>query len=139
MRLERTEKAVAMLQIDPDKVCFIIAKARRFDAQEAPPQEDGGKGDTREDFRSVLLAYPDDPTYDELASFIDGLNEEEQTALVALAWVGREDYTADEWEQALQSAADRHTGSTAKYLLGIPLLPDYLEGALTQFGHSCVE
>ena len=128
-----------MIQIDPDKVCYIITQAREFEAQEEPPQEDKGENAADEDFRSVLLSYPDDPTFNELVDFIDELNEDEQTDLVALVWLGREDYTAEEWDQAVKDAADRHTGSTAKYLLGTPLLPDYLENGLNQLGYSCEE
>jgi hypothetical protein len=32
-----------------------------------------------------------------------------------------------------------HNNRTASYLLGIPLLPDYLEEALAAFGRSCEE
>lgn len=126
-----------MLQIDPEKVCFIVTKAREFEAQEEPPDESSGENAADEDFRSVLLAYADDPTFDELVTFIEGLNEDEQAELVALAWLGRDDYTADDWKQAVQDAVDRRTGSTAKYLLGLPLLPDYLESGLNQLGYSC--
>lgn len=130
---------MATLQIDPDKVCSIIVRAREFEAQEEPPTEDSGENAADEDFRSVLLAYPDDPTYEELTAFIEALNEDEQAELVALAWLGREDYTVDEWEQAVRDAAERHTGATSTYLLGMPLLPDYLAAGLNQLGHSCVE
>jgi len=130
-------KVMATLQIDPDKVCSIVVMAREFEAQEEPPTEDRGENASDEDFRSVLLAYPDDPTFEELTALIDGLNEDEQTALVALVWLGREDYTAEDWEQAVRDAAERRTGPTSRYLLGMPLLPDYLEAGLNQLGHSC--
>lgn len=126
-----------MLQIHPDKVCYIIANAKEFQAQEDVSAEDGGAGAGDEDFKSVLLAYADDPTYSETVDFIDALSDDEQAELVALTWLGREDYTAEEWDQALENAVDRHTGSTAEYLLGIPLLPAYLENGLNQFGYSC--
>lgn len=126
-----------MLQIHPDKVCFIIANSKEFQAQEEVSAEDAGAGAGDEDFRSVLLAYPDDPTYNETVEFIDALSDDEQAELVALTWLGRDDYTAAEWGQALQDAIERHSGATAAYLLGIPLLPNYLESGLAQFGFSC--
>jgi hypothetical protein len=57
--------------------------------------------------------------------------------LVALAWLGRGDYTADEWDAALEAARDAHNARTAEYLLGIPLLGDFLEEGLSLMGESC--
>ncbi len=57
--------------------------------------------------------------------------------LIALAWLGRGDYTRNDFPQAIRDAQDARTDHTASYLLGIPLLPDYLEEALSQLGHSC--
>ena len=37
------------------------------------------------------------------------------------------------------TAARVHNRRTASYLLGIPLLPDFLEEALAAFGRSCEE
>lgn len=126
-----------MLQINLDKVCFVVIEAREFQAQEETPPEDTVSPAEGEAFSSILLADPDDPTFGELVGFIDNLNVDEQAELVALAWIGRGDYVAAELAQATKDAADRHTGSTGQYLLGIPLLPDYLESALSQLGYSC--
>jgi hypothetical protein len=87
----------------------------------------------------VLAAYPDDPTYAELKSFIDNLNEDEQAELVALVWLGRGDYDARGWSAALKEARARHTGSTSDYLLGEPLLADLLEEGLAALGLSLTE
>ena len=119
--------AIPELGIALDTVCSIIVRAREFDAQEDVVEEDYGSNPIDEGFRSVLEAYPDDPTFQELQSRIDGLNEDEQTALVALAWVGRGDYEVGQWKEALAMARSRHTGPTSRYLLGIPVLADYLE------------
>jgi hypothetical protein len=128
-----------MLRIDPEKVCFIVVKAREFDVPEDVVEDDPGSNSSDEGFRSVLAAYPDDPTYEELKSFIDALNEDEQIELVALAWVGRGDYTAKEWSRAVKDARERREGATSDYLLGTPLLPDLLEEGLAAHGLSCTE
>ena len=73
----------------------------------------------------------------ELTAFIDGLNVTEQIDLVALAWLGRG--THDDWDSAYQDAKDAHNRRTAAYLLGIPLLGDYLEEGLSQLGLNCDE
>jgi hypothetical protein len=121
-----------------DKVCYIVVKAREFDAQEEVVEEDVGSNPADEDFREVLAAYPDDPTYEELKTFIEDLNEDEQVELVALTWLGRGDFTAGDWNQAVAQARERHKGSTADYLLGLPLLPDLLEEGLAALDLSCM-
>ena len=75
----------------------------------------------------------------ELKSFIGALTEDEQIDLVALTWLGRGDATIDEWEEIRAEAARAHNRRTASYLLGMPLLSDHLEEALSQFGCSCEE
>ncbi len=103
-----------MLEIDPTKVCFIIVKAREFDAKTEVVEPDPGSNPADDGGRAVLEDYPDDPVYEELERLIGSLNEDEQANLVALAWLGRGDYTSEEWDEALATARDRHTGSTAR-------------------------
>ena len=73
----------------------------------------------------------------ELVQFIRDLDVDESAALVALAWIGRGDFEPDDWTSAVAEASERAEGPTWKYLLGMALLPDYLEDALSQFGRSC--
>ena len=126
-----------MLTIDPDKVCFIIIKARAFDAKVDVVEPDPGSNASDEDMREVLEDYSNDATLGEVKDAIESLNEDEQIELVALAWLGRDDFTAEEWADARERAADAHNSRTAEYLLGIPLLGDYLEEGLAMMGHSC--
>ena len=56
---------------------------------------------------------------------------------VALAWVGRGDFSAEEWGEAVKEARERRKGPTSEYLLGIPLLASFLEDGLEEFGESC--
>jgi hypothetical protein len=65
------------------------------------------------------------------------LSEDEQVELVALAWVGRGTYTADDWDEAVEIAREEHSKHTAAYLLGQPLLAEELEEGLNEFGLSC--
>jgi hypothetical protein len=85
----------------------------------------------------VLEDNPEDPVFFELKEFINGLDIEEQLNLVALAWLGRGTYDKSEWNEALAIARQEHNNRTAQYLLGLPLLGDYLEEGLSQFGKSC--
>ncbi len=89
----------------------------------------------------VLEDLPDDAdaTRLELLEFIRALDEDEQTNLVALAWVGRGTYEISEWREALSVARNEHNKRTAEYLLKLPLLGDYLQEGLAAFGEDCGE
>lgn len=130
-----------MPDISTEKVCFVIARAREFDVK-VGVVDPGSRGSSADgDALDVLQDYADDPTYREVKEFIDELNEDEQIDLVALTWLGRGDYGAAEWDEACveaRRARDEH-GHTADYLLGGPMLGDFLEEGLAAFGNSCEE
>jgi len=126
-----------MLEMDTDKICYIVVKAREFDAKEDVVEPDYGSNASDDQFRQVLESYADDVVFEELKSVIDDLNVDEQVQLVALTWVGRGDFSKDEWAEALKTARAAHNDHTAAYLLGTPLLPDYLEEGLAAFDLSC--
>jgi hypothetical protein len=128
-----------MPDINPEKVCFLITKARVFDVKEGEVDPGESSNPSDEGFRLVLGGFRGDPVGEELRSFIDSLDEDEQVDLVALAWTGRGDFDAAQWKEAVGLARSRRSGSTAEYLLGIPLLGDYLEEGLAAFGLSCEE
>ena len=88
---------------------------------------------------SVLEDHKDDPVVQELTAVIFAMSEDEQIDLVALTWLGRGDGTIEDWSELRAEAARAHNRRTASYLLGIPLLSDYLEEAISQFGISCNE
>jgi len=125
------------LGIATDKVCFIIVKARQFDVKEGVSDPNSGSDAPDDGYRDVLEDNPDDPVYRELHGFISSMDREEQLKLVALAWLGRGTYDKSEWEEALATARQEHNNRTAQYLLGLPLLGDYLEEGLSQFGRGC--
>lgn len=128
-----------MLTIDPDKVCHIIVKARAVSAKAEVIEEDPASNMAEDDMLEVLAGGIDDATGQEVAEFIAGLNVDEQCELVALAWIGRGSFIKEEWREALREARHAHNERTAEYLLGLPLLGDYLADGLAEFGHTCDE
>ncbi len=64
----------------------------------------------------VLEDSPDDPVVEELTSLIDALGEDEQIDPVAIAWLGRGDYTLRDWSSVREEAAAAHNEATARYL-----------------------
>jgi hypothetical protein len=128
-----------MLEVSLDKVCFIILKAREFHAKEEvviPEQPTSPADDWA---RQVLADHRDDPCYQELRYLIDSMDAEEQVNLVALMWLGRGDYFPDEWQDALSDARLNLSNHTAEYIIGTPLVADYLEEGLSALGYSCNE
>lgn len=121
------------LEISPTKVGFVIVKSREIAAKVAA-WDDGATSD--HDAESILESFSDDATQDELKGFIHDLNEDEQASLVALAWIGRGSFGPEELEEALATARAERNNRTEDYLLGMPLLPDYLEEALDRLGYS---
>lgn len=102
-----------MLEISTNKIARIIIRAREKDGKSAS-----------------------DPT---LKQYIADMNGDEQASLVAVMWIGRETFGAEELAEAIQTAKAEATAPTENYLLGIPMLPDYLESGLEALGYSVGE
>jgi hypothetical protein len=127
------------LSISTEKLCYIIAKAREFDAKDVVTDPDSSSNAADDAMLSVLEDHSDDPVVQEISAAIFGMSEDEQIDLVALAWLGRGDGTLDDWDDLRAEASRAHNKRTAAYLIGMPLLSDFLEEALAQFGLSCEE
>ena len=127
----------AVFDISLEKICLIIQRSRQFEAKVPAVDSDPDSNPLDDMNVGVLEFHPDDPILEELTSFIDDLNDDEQLDLVTLMWIGRGTYASTDWEEARRVAAAERTHKTSEYLLGTPLLPDYLEDAISQFGESC--
>jgi hypothetical protein len=125
------------LSISYEKVCQIVAKDRQFVAKDLVTEPDPGSNPSDDGMIEVLEDHNDDPVYEELVTFINALDEDEQVDLVTLAWLGRGDGPIEDWDELRQEAVRSHNRRTGQYLLGLPLLSEYLEDALAQFGYSC--
>jgi hypothetical protein len=128
---------VATLTIRPETVCYIIVKAREFGVKVEPEDLDPGSNPTDDRDVDVLEDFADDPTFEELLSALEALNDDESLDLVALAWIGRGDYTAEDWDEARDQAAEIPIRDRPRYLIGTPLVGDYLEEGLAELGYSC--
>ena len=125
-----------MIEISPEKVAHVIVKSREFDAKVAIWDEPSSESDTDDLGDAILEDRASDATRSEVADFIANLNEDEQVNLVALTWVGRGTYAPEEFAEAVNMARAERTNPTEDYLLGIPLLADYLEEGLEKLGYS---
>jgi hypothetical protein len=118
------------MELAVDTVTFIIDKARELviDEREADDDED-----------EESSAFASSAEQDELKEFIDTLDESEQAELVALAWIGQGTFTAEDWDEAVESALEEHHKAAADYLLTLALLADDLENGLGELGISADE
>lgn len=111
-----------MLEISPEKLAHVIIRAREYDSGVNAWAHSGqrtGHG-----------------TQTELAEFIASLNEDEQASLVAVMWIGRETFDADELAEAITTAKTERRSPTEDYLMGEPQLADYLEAGMEALGIS---
>lgn len=128
------------LTLAPETVGLIIDKARTIEAEiekdleHEPDLEPVPVGaNDHHAHASLVEEEAEDPTEQELRDLIGDLNVDESAELIAIAWIGRGDYEAADWDEALKEARSRAGGRgsrVSRYLLGMPLLADYLETGL---------
>lgn len=131
------------LTIGPDTVRLFVLKAKAISAALNNDYEAGHEheievnGNARDFHNHDGLAEEEseDLTERELTALIDDLNVDETAELIALAWIGRGDYDASEWNDVVAEARGRGRGKRAAgYLMGMPMLGDWLESGLEALG-----
>jgi hypothetical protein len=130
------------LAIDPDTVRMFVLKARAFGAGVADDYRSGAEHEVELDNQSRDSHHHDglaeeeeeNLTAEELRELIDDLNVDEAAELIALYWIGRGDFEASEWQEAVREARQRNLKRTSGYLLGMPMLGDWLEEGLQAIG-----
>lgn len=111
-----------MLEISPHKIAHVIIRAREFDSGVNAWAHSGhrtGHG-----------------TEAELSEFIAGLNDDEKASLVAVMWIGRDTFSAEDLAEAIETAKNESSAPTEVYLMGEPQLADYLESGMEALGIS---
>ena len=121
-----------MLEISASKVARVIIRARALGAKTGrwdTPMDDA-EADT------ILESRASDATESELRSYIADLNSDEQASLVAVMWIGRDTFMADDLDEAIETAKMEASAPTEDYLLGVPQLSDFLESGLDALGYD---
>lgn len=125
-----------MININPETIRYIIAQAHQF--------QNGGDSLFMEDQASPLdeeiADIQDDTQFDSTAdqfkTVVDDLEPDQQQTIVALMWLGRGDFSLEEWDDALETAVESWNGQTAEYLIATPQLGDYLSEGLAMHGYT---
>jgi hypothetical protein len=125
-----------MLTIPLEKLAYIIEKAREFDAEVEPVDDNPGSNQADDAGVAILEDTPDNPIQAELTEMLNDLNVDEQAEMLALLWVGRGDFGPAEWADALRQARERRNERETLYLVGTPMLGDLLEQGLAELGYS---
>jgi hypothetical protein len=137
VNFNKTMKEEDMLNISPETVCYIIARARQFHVKEGVVLPDITDSPADDWALQMLADQQGDLNYQEVLMAIRDLEPDQQATLVALMWLGRGDYDIADWKTARLEAARNLTHRTGAYLMGHPLVADYLQEALVQHGLYC--
>mgnify|MGYP001590833610 CR=1 FL=1 len=124
---KRVRIGAATMNIAEKSVRHIILLARAYDAKEQIEDLDRSVDIGSED---ELVVGDHDRSRDELTAWMNGRDEEALAELVALYWIGRGDFEGRDFVASVREARARRSVPTAEYLLGAPLMGDYLEMGL---------
>lgn len=130
------------LTIGPDTVRMLALKARAISAALNSDYEDGHEHEVEIDDEAadrhrhdgLIEEEADNFTEAEFRELIGDLNVDEAAELIALAWIGRGDYEVGEWSEIVAEARQRGNRQIASYLLGMPMLGDWLDAGLDAIG-----
>ncbi len=123
------------LGISLESVAAVVDQMRALQIREEPDSEDAEEDQNSE--AALLTESADDQTQEILEAFIGEMNADEQVSLIALAWIGRGDYGAEDWAEARRLAAERDAGQDATtYLMDMDNLADLLSEGVAAFGLS---
>lgn len=84
----------------------------------------------------AMMARELDRAEGEMRAFVDRMSEDEQAELVAVMWIGRESFFAEDLAEAVATAKAEASTPCSDYLIGTPHLADHLENGLDALGIS---
>ncbi len=121
---------MADIPFDPDEIEELILRLKAAMTKEGTDIPDPGGNATDDEVSETLQETPGDLTRDEIVQEIESMDDDQQEALVALFWIGRGDAEPEDWDETVALAGERHSGEVSEYLLGDPLVADYLSEGL---------
>ncbi|HHF7344962.1 TPA: DUF3775 domain-containing protein [Legionella feeleii] len=131
---------INVLNINPEIVCALIEKAKIFHSKEEVTfGEDMPDSEYEYDWAQVLADHQDDLTYLEVRTTINDLDPAQKIDLLALMYLGRGDFEANDWSSAHKEAKARLAPNLTDYLFSKPLIASYWEQSLELLGYSCEE
>jgi Protein of unknown function (DUF3775) len=99
-RVGVTGWSLDMLTINPEKVCYVIAKAHELEVEVAPEEPTGPAWAASSSPRRR-------PTLEQMRTFLAARSDDEPRELPTLSRLGRADFAADGWQEAVILARER--------------------------------
>ncbi|MBL4919295.1 DUF3775 domain-containing protein [Szabonella alba] len=121
---------MAALPLNATRIEELVLRFNAVMAKEGTDISDLGGNATDDQVTATLQETDDDLIRDEITQEIESMNDEQQDALVALFWIGRGDAEPAAWEQTKALARQQHEGLVSRYLLGKPMVGEYLTEGL---------
>lgn len=128
-----------MLKISTAKIARAIAQAREHGDIAASWEHQIQKsfhdalGDT------ILDSFDGDTARGNLAEFIATLSKDEKTGLLAIALIGRGIFAPESFDDAIAAVRSEAVYMENSYLIGIPLLAEYLREGMEKLGLPIVD
>ena len=120
------------VELNQEAIQHLIGMAQEFHTGEDVTFEEGPAVAAGGWSAQVPANDGGDPYYRELRHAIDEIEPEQQVSLAALMRVGRGDFSAEEWDEALAEAEESGTEHAADDLIGTEMLAVYLDEGLAQ-------
>ena len=128
-----------MLKISTAKIARAIARAREHDDIVASWENQIQQSFHEELGDAILDAFATGRTRGTLAEFIETLNKDEKASLLAIALIGRGTFPPESLAEVVEKAKSEPVYTKDNYLIGIPLLAEYLHEGLAKLGLSIGE
>ncbi len=122
------------MHIRQETLASLVALAREFQAKEAvciPQEQDSPSEDWA---LQVLADHGNDYNVGEFRNIVSDFSERQRAELVALMWLGRGDFSVEEWEQAVDEALGDFSVRAADYVLAHPMVSGDLEEGMIALG-----
>lgn len=123
-----------MLKISTAKIARAIARAREHDDIAASWENQIQQSFHEELGDAILDAFATGATRGTLAEFIETLNKDEKASLLAIALIGRGTFPPESLDEVVEKARSEPIYTGDNYLIGIPLLAEYLHEGMAKLG-----
>jgi hypothetical protein len=128
-----------MFHVPIETICFLIDKAHEFQSQEGVVLPELPEIPTEDWVLEALAEHAEDPCLNEVQEVLGEMSPRQRAEVVAVMWLGRGDFEADDWEAAVEDALEGYSERAAEYLLAHPTVAEDLNEGLLELGYSCEE
>jgi hypothetical protein len=123
-----------MLKISTAKIARAIARAREHGDVAASWEHQIQKSFHEDLGDAILDSFEGDTARGRLAEFIATLTRDEKASLLAIALIGRGNFSPQNLEAAVEAARSETVYMEDSYLIGIPMLAEYLREGMEKLG-----